>query len=72
MNPWTALSKLLFKALASIAGVFMVRRSGAKAQELKSTKKSLEHAREANEIDEHVDGMSAGDLDNELRKHQRD
>lgn len=71
MSPWTALSKFLFKALASIAGVFMVRRSGAKAQELKSTKKSLEHARQANETHEYVDGMSSGDLDRELLKHQR-
>ena len=68
---WKSLAGLLFKILASVGAVFMIRKSGADKQRLKSAEKSLDHARQANEIDEHVDGMSAGDLDRELRRHRR-
>ena len=59
-------------ALAVLGGAaFFVARSAKHKERAKAARASLDHAREANEIDEHVDGMSAGDLDRELRKHQR-
>lgn len=69
---WGALGKLVFKLFASLGAVFMIKRSGAKAQELKSAKKSLERTREANEIDENVARMSPAELNQELEKNQRD
>lgn len=69
---WKALGALLFKLLASVGAYFVVRKSGKDAQKLKDSQAALEHARRANEIDEYADGMSAGDLDNELRKYLRD
>ena len=60
-------------ALAVLGGAaFFIARSAKHKERAKAARASLEHAREANEIDEHVDGMSAGDLDERLRKHLRD
>jgi Flp pilus assembly protein TadB len=59
-------------ALAVLAGAaFFISRSARHKERARAARASLDHAREANEIEEQVDGMSAGDLDRELRKHQR-
>lgn len=68
---WSALAGFLFKAFASIGVIFMARKSGANKQRLKDAEESLAHTQEAYKVDEHVDGMSAQDLDQELKKHLR-
>jgi hypothetical protein len=53
------------------AAFFIARSAKFKVRE-KLARASLDHAREANENSEFVDGMSAGDLDRELQRYQRD
>lgn len=38
---WSAIGKLFFKIFASVGAIFMARRSGAKAQQLKDAEKTI-------------------------------
>ena len=63
---WGAVAKLFLGIFTRLGAVFMIKRSGAKAQELKSAKKSLERSREANEIDENASTLDQKGIDAEV------
>lgn len=62
-------------AVAAIAiglAVWQARRSGRDTERARAASQSLEHAREANEIDEDVAGLGADALFDELRRPRDD
>jgi hypothetical protein len=58
----------LLGALAKLAGILAPYLLGRKSAETRNAKRAVQHAKEANRIDENVRGLSDADLHDELRR----